>query len=62
MIEICESFATLHFMEFNPIKSKLLCFNCDTLNWVISDFRACDSITLDDLHRTVCLHLYGVEL
>ena len=102
MIEVCESFANFHFIEFNLIKSKLLCFNCDTLNvpifvsgkrilvpvashdrhlgnyistdildrnmidyvsnfyqrsnWIISDFRACDSFTLDYIHRTFCLH------
>ena len=31
-------------------------------NWVISDFRACDSNTLDNLHRTYCMHMYGCEL
>ena len=31
-------------------------------NWIISDFRACDSSTLDSLHRTYCMHMYGCEL
>ena len=31
-------------------------------NWVISDFRVCDSSTLDCLHRTYCMHMYGCEL
>ena len=31
-------------------------------NWVISDFRACDSNTLDNFHRTYCMHMYGCEL
>ena len=31
-------------------------------NWVISDFPACDSNTLDNLHRTYCMHMYGCEL
>ena len=31
-------------------------------NWAISDFRARGSNTLDDLHRTFCLHLYGCKL
>ena len=31
-------------------------------NWVISDFRVCDSSTLDSLHRTYCMHMYGCEL
>ena len=31
-------------------------------NWVISDFRVCDSETLDRLHMTYCMHMYGCEL
>jgi len=31
-------------------------------NWLISDFSACDSITLDKLHMTYCMHMYGCEL
>ena len=31
-------------------------------NWVISDFRVCDSSTLDSLHRTYRMHMYGCEL
>ena len=31
-------------------------------NWVISDFRVCDSSTLDSLHRTYCMYMYGCEL
>ena len=27
MIDICEKFAKLHTIDFNPNKSKLLCFN-----------------------------------
>ena len=30
--------------------------------WVFSDFRVCDSSTLDSLHRTYCMHMYGCEL
>ena len=30
-------------------------------NWIISDFRVCDSRTLDSLHRTYCMHMYGCE-
>ena len=25
-------------------------------------FRACDCLTLDNLHRTYCMHMYGCEL
>ena len=31
-------------------------------NYVISDFNACDSVTLDALHQTYCTHMYGCEL
>ena len=31
-------------------------------NRVISDFRVCDSSTLDSLHRTFCMHMYVSEL
>ena len=31
-------------------------------NRVISDFRVCDSNTLDSLHRTDCMHMCGSEL
>ena len=29
---------------------------------VISDFNACDSVTLDALHQNYCMHMYGCEL
>ena len=32
------------------------------INWRNSDFRACDSNTLDNLHRTYRMHMYGCEL
>ena len=31
-------------------------------NSVISDFSICDSETLDKVHSTFCLHMYGCEL
>ena len=31
-------------------------------NWVITEFRVCDSSTLDNLHRTYSMHVYGCEL
>ena len=31
-------------------------------NLLISDFRVCDSITLDNLHKIYCMHMYGSEL
>ena len=29
---------------------------------LISDFRVCDSITLDSVHKIYCMHMYGSEL
>ena len=31
-------------------------------NSVISDFSICDSKTLDKVHSTFCMHMYGCEL
>ena len=31
-------------------------------NLLISDFRVCDSIDLDSLHKIYCMHMYGSEL
>ena len=31
-------------------------------NLIISEFRSCDSETLDRLHKTYCMHMYGCEL
>ena len=31
-------------------------------NSIITEFQACDSETLDSLHSTFCMHLYGCEL
>ena len=31
-------------------------------NLLISDFRVCDSITLDSLHKIYCMHMYDSEL
>ena len=36
MIEFCDSFAIMHFIEFNLTKFKILCFNCDILSVPIS--------------------------
>ena len=30
-------------------------------NLLISDFRVCDSITLNSLHRIYCMHMYGLS-
>ena len=107
MISICETFANIYSISFNPSKSKLLCFNVDSSNVapvfingkrvevvqsdvhlgnyistnitdrnivghvcdlyqrsnsVISDFNVCDSVSLDSLHQTYCMHMYECEL
>ena len=31
-------------------------------NLLITQFRSCDSETLDRLHKTYCMHMYGCEL
>ena len=31
-------------------------------NLLIIQFRSCDSETLDRLHKTYCMHMYGCEL
>ena len=108
MINIYEEFTKCHSIVFNSLKTKLLCFNLDSLsevspryqngvqisivehekhlgnyvstnisdrniianvcdlyqrsNLLISDFRVCDSQTLDCLHKTYCMHMYGSEL
>ena len=41
---------------FDVLLDKKVC------NLLISDFRVCDSITLDSLHKRYCMHMYGSEL
>ena len=43
-------------------KTKHVCDLYQRSNNVISDFNACDSVTLDALHQTYCMHMYGCEL
>ena len=31
-------------------------------NLIISQFRSCDSKTLDRLHKTYCMHMYGCDV
>ena len=42
--------------------TKHVCDLYQRRNNVISDFNACDSVTLDALHQTYCRHMYGCEL
>ena len=107
MISICEKYAVDFHITFNPIKSKLICYNIDSSsvppiylnkesisivnsdvhlgnyissdihdrniinnvcdfyqrsNSIIHDFYVCDSETLDSIHSTFSMHMYGCEL
>ena len=42
--------------------TKHVCDLYQRSNNVISDFNACDSVTLDALHQTYCMHMYCCEL
>ena len=42
--------------------TKHVCDLYQRSNKVISDFNACDSVTLDALHQTYCMHMGGCEL
>ena len=50
----------------DPIHDRHILNNiCDLYqrsNLLISQFRSCDSETLDRLHKTYCMHMYGYEL
>ena len=43
-------------------KTKHVCDLYQSSNNVISDFNACDSVTLDALHQTYCMQMYGCQL
>ena len=42
--------------------TKHVCDLYQRSNNVISDFNACDSVTLDALHQNYCMHIYGCKL
>ena len=42
--------------------TKHVCDLYQRSNNVISNLNACDSVTLDALHQTYCMHMYGCEL
>ena len=46
----------------SPQKIFYVCDLYQRSNNVISDFNACDNVTLDALHQTYCMHMYGCEL
>ena len=39
-----------------------VCYFYHRSHGLINEFRACDCITLDNLHRTYCMHMYDCEL
>ena len=54
-----------NFISTNIVDRNITEKVCDLYkrsNWIISDFSVCDSSTLDSLHRTYCMHMYGCEL
>ena len=48
----------LLFIKINT----LVCDLYQRSNLIIRQFRSCDSETLDRLHKTYCMHMYGCEL
>ena len=54
------------FLSTNIYDINIITSECDLYqlsNFLISDFRVCDCITLDSLFNTSCMHmLYGCEL
>ena len=54
-----------NFISTNIVDKNFTVNVCDLYkqsNWIISDFRVCDSSTLDSWDRTYCMHMYGCEL
>ena len=55
-----------HLCNYASISDSNIIANvCDLYqlsNLLISDFRVCDSQTLDCLHKAYCMHMYGSEL
>ena len=53
-----------NYISTNIYDRNIICNVCDFYqrsNSVISDFGICDSETLDKIHSTFCMHMYGCE-
>ena len=53
------------YVSTNISDRNIIANDCDLYqrsNLFISDFRVCDSQTLDCLHKNYCMHMYGSEL
>ena len=54
------NYVSTDIADRNVIANVCDLYQCSNL--LISDFRVCDSITLDNLHKIYCMHMYGSEL
>ena len=53
------------FLQISKIGRNVISRVCDLYqrsNSIISDFSTCNSVSLDSLHNTFCIHMYGCEL
>ena len=65
-VEVVQSDVHLgNYISTNITDRNIVGHICDLYqrsNSVISDFNVCDSVSLDSLHQTYCMHMYGCEL
>ena len=65
-VEVVQSDVHLgNYISTNITDRNIVGHVCDLYqrsNSVISDFNVCDSVSLDSLHQTYCMHMYGCEL
>ena len=54
------NFISSDIQDRNVISS--VCDLYQRSNSIISDFSSCNSVSLDSLHNTLCMHMYGCEL
>ena len=54
------NFISSDIQDRNVISS--VCDLYQRSNSIISDFSSCNSVSLDSLHNTFCMHMYGCEL
>ena len=65
-VEVVQSDVHLgNYISTNIADRNIVGHVCDLYqcsNSVINDFNVCDSVSLDSLHQTYCMHMYGCEL
>ena len=49
-------------LQTETLQKTFVIYINEAIGLLYSDFRVCDSSTLDSLHRTYCMHMYGCEL